>query len=42
MSDLLDLVVAPIFYRYQFADHPATTDYAHMLAVRGWASLMAR
>ena len=36
---LLDLVIAPQFYRYQFLDHPVTPAQAAELARSAWAAV---
>jgi hypothetical protein len=36
---LLDLVVAPQFYRYQFTDDPVTQEQAAALASAAWAAV---
>lgn len=36
---LVDLVIAPLFYRFQFTEHPATPDFAARLAEHAWATV---
>ena len=36
---LLDLVIAPLFYRFQFTDSPSTTQQASDLAEQAWVLL---
>lgn len=38
---LLDLVIAPMSYRYQFTDHPVTRPQAAQLASAAWDALHA-
>ena len=38
---LVDLVIAPQFYRYQFTDRPVTQEQAAELARAAWAALVA-
>jgi AcrR family transcriptional regulator len=40
-QDLVDLVVAPLFYRFQYAE-AATPDQAERLALRAWKVLQGR
>jgi AcrR family transcriptional regulator len=39
VEQLLDLVIAPLFYRYQFTEHPVTPDQAARVAERAWAAV---
>ena len=41
VEQLLDLVVAPLFYRYQFLDSPLTPPQAAELAARAWTAVRA-
>lgn len=36
---VVDLLVAPMFYRYQFTDRPFTAEQAERLAEQAWAAL---
>jgi AcrR family transcriptional regulator len=42
VTRLMDQVVAPLFYRYQFANHPASESEARELARDAWEKLVGR